>query len=154
MRCCADIRGMNVNFNIDKAKVFEEVAKSTAYVGALNDAYEKIATVDANEEILGSFAETAVNDILCVLGAYRPVADGLSIEAEMPDGYDASKTVIITRLMFEYIVSVVIWKWLYLMFPEKAVMWEQKATEAMQRMKSNINTATGARFGRRPMRPF
>lgn len=145
---------MKVNFNIDRAKVFEEVAKSTAYVGALNDAYEKIATVDANEEILGPFAETAVNDILCVLGAYRPVTSGLSIEVDMPQEYDTAKTEIITRLIFEYIVSVVIWKWLYLMFPEKAVMWEQKAAETMLRMKSNINTATGARFGRRPMRPF
>jgi hypothetical protein len=145
---------MKVNFNIDKAKVFEEVAKSTAYVGALNDAYEKVSTVDANEEILSSFAEVAINDILCALGAYNPVADGLSIEVEMPQEYDTAKSEIITRLIFEYIVSVVIWKWLYLMFPEKAVMWEQKAAEAMQRMKSNINTATGARLGRRPMRPF
>ena len=154
MRCCADIRGMKVKFTINKEKVFEEVAKTTAYVGALNDAYEKVSTVDANEEILSSFAEVAMNDILCAQCAYNPVADGLSIEVDMPQEYDTAKSEIITRLIFEYIVSVVIWKWLYLMFPEKAVMWEQKATEAMQRMKSNINTATGERFGRRPMRPF
>ena len=42
MYCCADIRGMKVKFTINKEKVFEEVAKTTAYVGALNDAYEKL----------------------------------------------------------------------------------------------------------------
>lgn len=50
---------MKVMFTINKEKVFEEVAKTTAYVGALNDAYEKVSTVDANEEILSSFAEVA-----------------------------------------------------------------------------------------------
>lgn len=143
---------MKVNFNIDKAKVYEEVAKSTAYVGALNDAYEKVSTVDANEEILSSFAEVAINDILCALGAYKPVANELSIEVEMPQEYDTTKTEIITRLIFEYIVSVVVWKWLFLVFPEKAIMWEQKAEVAMRKIKTNIN-ARGVRV-RRPAYPF
>lgn len=154
MRCCADIRGMKVMFTINKEKVFEEVAKTTAYVGALNDAYEKVSTVDANEEILSSFAEVAINDILCALGAYNPVVSGLSIEVDMPQEYDTAKSEIITRLIFEYIVSVVIWKWLYLMFPEKAVMWEQKAVTALQKIKSYVNSAAKTRFLRRPMRPF
>lgn len=143
---------MKVNFNIDKAKVYEEVAKSTAYVGALNDAYEKISTVDANEEILSSFAEVAMNDILCALGAYKPVANELSIEVEMPETFDTTKKEIITRLILEYIVSVIIWKWLYLVFPEKAVMWEQKAEVAMRKMKININARSG--HVRRPAYPF
>lgn len=143
---------MKVNFNIDKAKVYKEVAKSTAYVGALNDAYEKVSTVDANEEILSSFAEVAINDILCALGAYKPVANELSIEVEMPQEYDTTKTEIITRLIFEYIVSVIIWKWLYLVFPEKAIMWEQKAEVAMRKIKTNINARSGR--VRRPAYPF
>ena len=146
------IRGMKVNFNIEKAKVYEEVAKSTAYVGALNDAYEKISTVDANEEILSSFAEVAMNDILCALGAYKPVSNELSIEVEMPETFDTTKTEIITRLIFEYIVSVVIWKWLFLVFPEKAIMWEQKAEVAMRKMKTNINARSGR--VKRPAFPF
>jgi hypothetical protein len=121
-------------------------------VGALNDAYEKISTVDANEEILSSFAEVAMNDILCALGAYKPVANELSIEVEMPQEYDTTKTEIITRLIFEYIVSVVIWKWLFLVFPEKAIMWEQKAEVAMRKIKTNINARSGR--VRRPTYPF
>lgn len=143
---------MKITFVISKDKVLEEVAKSTAYVGVAVDAHEKIATVDANEEILGSFIEVACNDLLLAFGAYAPKVEGLQFELSMPDGFDTDKATILERLVFEYIVSVVIWKWLFLYLPEKAVMWEQRAEDVKTRIKSTLNSRS--KVLRRVMRPF
>ena len=141
---------MKITFGISKDKVLEEVAKSTAYVGVAVDAHEKIATVDANEEILASFIEVACNDLLLAFGAYAPKVEGLQFELTIPEGFDKATT--LERLVFEYIVSVVIWKWLFLHLPEKSVMWEQRASDLKTRIKSTINSR--GEVLRRVMRPF
>lgn len=143
---------MKIEFAISREKVLEEVAKSTAYVGIAVDAHEKIATVDANEEILGSFIEVACNDLLLVFGAYAPKVEGLCFELTMPESFDADKVTVLERLVCEYIVSVVIWKWLFLFFPDKAIMWEQRADDIKVRIKSTVNSRGKAL--RRVMRPF
>ena len=143
---------MTIEFIIPKDRVLEEVAKSTAYVGVAVDAHEKIATVDANEEILGSFIEVACHDLLLAFGAYDPKVEELAFELTMPDGFDGARAVVLERLVFEYIVSAVIWRWLFMFFPEKAVMWEQRATEVMTRIKSTVNSRS--RVLRRVQRPF
>lgn len=143
---------MKIEFTISKDRVLEEVAKSTAYVGVAVDAHEKIATVDANEEILASFIEVACNDLLLAFGAYAPKVEELNFELSMPDGFDGGRVAVLERLVFEYVVSVVIWKWLFMFLPEKAIMWEQRATEVMTRIKSTANSRS--KVLRRTQRPF
>lgn len=143
---------MIISFSISREKVLEEVAKSTAYVGVAVDAYEKVATVDANEEILDSFIEVACNDLLLAFGAYEPSIESLHFTLTVPESFDTGKAKTLERLVLEYIVSVLVWKWLYLMIPEKAVMWEQRAVETLSRIKSTMNVRT--KVLRRKMSPF
>lgn len=138
---------------IDKDKVFLEVAKSTAYVGAATGEMERVATVDENEEMLLSFLESAYNELLCILAAYdAQIKDGTVLTMEVPGNFDMAKKGVVERLVFEFVVSTVIWKWLYLVMPEKAVMWEQKTEDLKKRIAGNMNARTG--YIRRKQSPF
>lgn len=144
---------MRIQFIIDREKIFEEVAKSTAYVGVATDMYEKVATVDENEEMLNSFLESACNELLCILGAFNSrIEEPLTFVVDMPESYNKDKNEIITRLIFEYIICTIVWKWLFLMLPEKAIMWEQKIDFIKSKLTSNMNARVG--IIRRKQSPF
>lgn len=144
---------MRTEFTIDRDEIFLEVAKSTAYVGVATDTYDKVATVDENEEMLNAFLESACNEILCILGAFNPqIEEPLTFVVDMPGTYDTYKTELITRLIFEYIVCTIIWRWLFLTLPEKAIMWSEKIGFIAGKLKNCINARTG--IIRRKQSPF
>lgn len=150
---------MKITFCIDKERVFDEVAKTTAYVGTMADAYELISTVDANKDILTSFMESACNELMCALGAYNAMADSgdeeedaMVVTAEVPKSFDMNKRVVITRLMHEYLTCALIWKWLYMSLPEKGAAWEMKMTEVKGKIVSYMNARTA--WVKKKMQPF
>lgn len=143
---------MNVAFKIDKEGVYNEVAKTTAYIGAKNDVFEKVATEKENEELLESFIESACNDIVNLLAAYKAKIEGGDFELSIPEAQE-DKMQIIERLVFDYMVCSVIWRWLYITMPEKAEMWAAK-TEDLRIKIRTIVAVGGINKVKRKCKPF
>ena len=150
---------MKMYFSIEKKVVFDEVAKNTAYIGAMNDAYEKVSTVEANADILQSFLVSACNEVACAAAAFAPVADcgevedeWISVNVTLPDTFDTNKRLIITNLLQEFFVAGVLWRWLLLAVPEMAPVWEMKTKDIIQKVVRGLNARTTR--VKKPMRPF
>lgn len=63
---------------ITRKSILDEVAKSTAYLGAKRDDYERLSTTDANDEILIRFWREAVAETAVEMG---PAAEFTLIES-------------------------------------------------------------------------
>lgn len=161
---------IEVQLTIDKAQVYQEVAKTAEYVATKmgdNLAYERISIVDENEEMLERILNTAYAVCVEMLYPYTKeeipkgqvdLDDILHAPEEyvinlcLPDSFSLSTVNLLNKLIHEYLIYSVLSHWMSIANPSSVENWEVKR----QAVKRKIQTCLMSRRVpiRRKLKPF
>lgn len=145
---------ITVNIQVSKARVFDEVQKTTEYIGhkAVSDqdpgAYERIAAIDANCEQLDRYWMEACGDVATWLDHWTVsiTSQVLSHHPEMDAAHDFKATLAmptnwpsqyvntVREKVMSYLVNSIVTKWLLLTMPSQAEAYAALATGASQQI--------------------
>ena len=146
-----------ITIHIDKAQVWDEVAKTASYTGdkMIGDetAYERIMLTDEDAKMLQRFWEEVVsiaNDQLkeMLLGSSE-VADDYKVELEVSRAYDLNLTQSVVASLRSYFISAIVSKWY--MFANKGEA-ETYATEATAMLLDAVRKLYSRKRPQRPIR--
>ena len=152
---------MEININVNKISVYDEVAKTTSYIGAKmgqEGAYQRIFTTDEDRTMLERFwVETAATATEMLKeyavmvnqnesGAYD-LENDYDVTLEMPSNYDNTQTSGINNSMYNYFVASILTKWFKIVNKEEAEAYAIDATAMLNDVKSKLYNRT------RPKRP-
>lgn len=117
----------NIELKINKASVYDEVAKTTSYTGVKmqgdESAYDRIFTTDADREMLERFWVEACNGAteqfkpFLVSVTDQPMSHGVELEKdyevnlELSSSFDESLKGSIETSLFSYFVAMIVSKW-------------------------------------------
>ena len=117
----------NIELKINKARVYDEVAKTTSYTGVKmqddKSAYKRIFTTDADREMLERFWVEACNGAteqfkpFLVSVTDQPMSHGVELEKdyevklELSNSFDESLKCSIETSLFSYFVALIVSKW-------------------------------------------
>lgn len=118
---------IEVTLTVNKAQVYDEVAKTTSYTGVKmqgdESAYDRIFTTDDDRMMLERFwveaCNAATEQFKPFLKSVNEQVEGLSVdlsrnyevELELSSSYDASLTGSIKTSLFSFFVSLIVSKW-------------------------------------------
>ena len=146
---------INQNIQISKARVMDEVAKATAYIGqkAVSqqdpDAYERIATTDANREELDRYwmeACTAASLLLDhwltdqtsqVLSHHPEIgtAHDYNVTLGMPTNWNFAYLPSVQEVLMSYLVNSIVAAWLLITLPTQAAAYAALADGAKKQIQ-------------------
>ena len=151
---------MNITIHINKAQAFDEVAKTTAYVGAHLDlkvmAYERVAVTDGDREMLERYWREACASVTTLLRPFltsvspqpRPHATDISADADyvatlaMSDRYDTQQTDSLNADLFSFAVNSIVSKWFMIANKEESAGYMAAAQGAMENAKIKLHHKT------------
>ena len=125
---------MEININVNKISVYDEVAKTTSYIGAKmgqEGAYQRIFTTDEDRTMLERFwVETAATATEMLKeyavmvnqnesGAYD-LENDYDVTLDMPSNYDNTQTSSINNSMYNFFVASILTKWFKIVNKEEA----------------------------------
>ena len=136
----------NVIIFIEKEKIFSEVSINTAYTGCKGednpDFYNKVATVDADKELLSHFFFEIcgkISELLKDLIQSSVLTDaGLSLTLLLSNSYDDSLTDSLTRDLISATVAGVCARWLELSAPQRRKEYETRAEKLLNSALSKL----------------
>jgi hypothetical protein len=118
---------IEIELHINKANVYDEVAKTTSYTGAKmvedDKAYDRIFTTDADRQMLERFWLEACNGAteqfkpFLVSVSNQQVSHGVELSAdyivtlEVSNSYDTTLTQSIETSLYSYFVMYIVSKW-------------------------------------------
>jgi hypothetical protein len=118
----------NITLTVNKAYVYDEVAKTTAYAGAKMmaedaTAYERIFTTDEDRLLLERFWVETCNIVTNQLKPFinsvesQPISHGVdlmrnyNVELELSSSFDDNLTEAISTSLFSFFVASIVSKW-------------------------------------------
>lgn len=112
---------MNVEITINKADIYEQIAKITAYVGANSvgasgdTLYERVFTTQHDQELLEEYFAEACGRIALVVKRFliclnQTDAD-YTIKLDLPSNYIADYNQSITENAVKYVINYIIAQW-------------------------------------------
>lgn len=145
---------ITVNIQVSKARVFDEVLKTTEYIGhkAVSDqdrgAYERIAAIDANREQLDRYWMEACGDVAMLLDhwtvsitsqvlSHHPEMDAahdFRVTLAMPTNWPNQYVNTVREKVMSYLANSIVTKWLLLAMPTQAEAYAALATGASQQI--------------------
>jgi len=160
---------ITVNIQVSKSRVFDEVQKTTEYIGhkSVSDqdpgAYERIAAIDANREQLDRYWMEACGDAAMLLDhwtasitsqvlTHHPELDAshdFKVVLAMPTNWPNQYANTVREKVMSYLVNSIVTKWLLLVAPSQAEAYAALATGASQQ----ISLLMLARMRPRPRKP-
>lgn len=133
---------------ISKSSVYEEVAKTTAYIGAkskLEDgktAFDQIFVTDADLSMIERFYRESVDTLKNVLKRFisgiNDEDDGLTLTLEMPDRFDENMGNSINSSSTSFLVDSIIGKWCEITANEKVKEYTDNAMALLQDIKDKV----------------
>ncbi len=108
-----------VTITINKDDVFEEVAKTTAYIGAkkiegAGAAYDRIFTTDSDKGMIGRFWNESTDVVTNLLQRFivSVSSNGVySVTLSMSSRYDTNLNGSVSSAMFSFFVNNIVAKW-------------------------------------------
>ena len=160
---------ITVNIQVSKARVFDEVQKTTEYIASKAvtaedpGAYERIAAIDANREQLDRYWMEACGDVAMLLDhwtasitsqvlTHHPELDAshdFKATLAMPTNWPNQYASTVREKVMSYLVNSIVTKWLLLTAPSQAEAYAALATGASQQ----ISLLMLARTRPRPRKP-
>ena len=140
--CGIKSSSMDITIGIKKADIYEEVTKTTSYMGAKSDAdgaYDKVRTVDGDGDMLDRFWDEACSALTAVMKEFvtaiskqvSAANDGINYTLTLPANWDGivddGKSEELTNDSSSYLVNYIVGKWLQFIQREEA---EKYLTEA------------------------
>lgn len=135
----------NVSFTISKAKVYNEVSKTTSYGGKKKQddgsAYERIRTTTEDEELLERFWQEACGMVTSIvkpfLGSVNDDAD-FTLTLGLPARYDTNLNPMLKDTAFSFMVNMIIAKWYGIANKDEAQKYTDMASALADKIKSVI----------------
>lgn len=155
----------NVTLEVNKSYVYDEVAKTTAYVGSKMlvedaNAYDRIFTTDEDRLLLERFwvetcnvATNQFKPFLVSLGS-QPISHGVSlannyvVELELSSSFDTNLQEPISTSLFSFFVSSIVGKWFSFTNKPEANSYIEGAVSIMEDIMRKMY------FKRKPIRKF
>lgn len=145
---------IEIEFEIDKKNVYEEVAKTTSYTGAKMDderAYDRIFTTDEDQTMLerfwGECRNTICNSLKKILACEDEINGVYKLTLELSNSFDESLVGSMERSLFSFFVMSITSKWYTFTNKQEATGY---ATEAATYMEDVMRKAF---FKKKPVRP-
>lgn len=140
-----------IQFIINKLKVYDEVAKTTSYIGSRMEegAYLRIFTTDEDRTMLERFwiesADTAneqlkryIMDVNDNESGEYDLANDYQVTLEVSSRYDTAFTNSISNSLFNYFVNNILCKWFFITNKEEASAYATNATAMMDDVKRKL----------------
>lgn len=145
---------ITVNIQVSKARVFDEVQKTTEYIASKavtaedSGAYERIAAIDANREQLDRYWMEACGDVAMMLDhwtvsitsqvlSHHPELDAahdFKVTLAMPTNWPNQYVNAVREKVMSYLVNSIVTKWLLMVMPSQAEAYAALATGASQQI--------------------
>lgn len=129
---------VNLSISITKSSIYEEVAKTTAYIGGKSlDAngkslYDQVFVTDADKEMLEGFWDDAINDVSIALDSVLATETSVSGEEEVfglrvSSLFKGSLVKTLETTAFSYVVNKIVAEWCLVVSKDKAEDYLSKA---------------------------
>lgn len=137
----------HITATVNKASVFNEVAKITSYIGAKSidekeNAYDKIFTTDEDRYLIENYWQEASSLITLSISRYiekvtehlpgREVnflTDNFEVTIKVTDRFDDSQEPVFKSQLFHYFVNMLVGKWLELSDMQRSQVYLKKAED-------------------------
>lgn len=162
-------KDITATIEIDKKKIFDEIAKKTSYIGAKSKDdkdYDRIFVSDENEEFFETtfnLAHSECKEFLFAFTKEEVIPDGnkdkpqqlfpnYNITLSLPKHFSHTTITLLTNLINEYITCRLLSEWIMIVKPENHSYWIERYLST----KQQISTALMARTQplKRTLRPF
>ena len=125
----------DIRISINKDEVYEEVAKTTAYIGGKNlDAngkslYDQVFVTDADRDMLEGYWNAAISDVSVALDSILAFENSDSGEEEtfglrVSNLFKESLTKTLKSSIFSYVVNKIVTGWCSVVAPDKVEYYE------------------------------
>ena len=127
-----------LTIEIPKETVFEEVARTTAYLGAKGalaaasgEIYDRVATDEADSPLLGAYLDEAVASLVQRLKgmvmALNVTPERVRVTFALSGSYDDAMTPVVEQGFTAYLTAAVTADWLRMADPAKEARWREEA---------------------------
>ncbi|MBP5545714.1 MAG: hypothetical protein J6X59_00320 [Bacteroidales bacterium] len=147
---------MSITLTIQKSNVFKEVAQTTEYTGAKmvgdDGAYERISTVDENQDVLGRFWDEARAEVakafVRLLSSEGESGGNYNLTLDVSPSFDNTLTSSMQLGLFSYFVQSITAKWYVFTNKQEAAAFAQRAEALLDEVRQK------AFFKKKPTRPY
>lgn len=144
-----------ITFTVNKANVYNEVAKTTSYAGkklmdADEQAYKRIFATDEDEEMLESFWLEACNAVTDEMKPFLntvsqlqeshgvDLAENFVLTLDLSSAFDTTLTQSINTSLFRFFVAYIVSKWFRLSNKPEAESYGADATAMMEDVSKKV----------------
>lgn len=127
----------DLTISIKKSDVYEEVAKTTAYIGAKNkledgkSAFDQVFVTDADLTMIERFFNESLDALRNVLKRFISGGSGvdgtITWQLEMPSRFDDNLLSTINSSANSFLVNSIIWKWCEITANDKVKVYADNA---------------------------
>lgn len=143
----------NLSISITKSSIYEEVAKTTAYLGAKNklddgkSAFDQIFVTDADLAMIERFYNESKDALLNLLKRFMPTigssTDGnINWTLSMPSRFDTNMSDSITSSATSFIVNSIVAKWCEITANDKVKEYADNASALLLDIKDKVFNKT------------
>lgn len=145
---------INVSYSIDKSKVYDDVAKLTAYVGAKKTddvSYDIVSTTEENEEMLERFWKESIETLTNALKRFNITSNEsgniCTIQLQLSDSYNTLLTNTIQEGLESYLINNIASKWFKITSKDDVTQYATEAGISLDGLMSKI-------LYKKPIRPI
>lgn len=141
---------MNISILINKANVYDEVAKTTSYDGDKKGNYDKVFTTDDDRLMLERFWVEASNEVIDAIknfivsvssqesGRAVDLKNNFTAVLDMPPSFDVNLTGGLNTSLFSFFVNAITGKWMAFTNQENGTNYTQLAIVSMDDAQSKL----------------
>ena len=138
----------DLTISIKKSDVYEEVAKTTAYIGAKNkledgkSAFDQVFVTDADLAMIERFYNESVDTLMNLLKRFVAELNSengnINWKLSMSDRFDSNLETSITRSATSFLVNSIIGKWCEITAPDKVKEYADNAAALLNDIKDKV----------------
>lgn len=139
---------VDLTISIKKSDVYEEVAKTTAYIGAKNkledgkSAFDQVFVTDADLAMIERFYNESVDILMNLLKRFVAELNSengnINWKLSMSDRFDSNLGTSITRSATSFLVNSIIGKWCEITAPDKVKVYADNAAALLTDIKDKV----------------
>lgn len=138
----------DLTISIKKSDVYEEVAKTTAYIGAKNkledgkSAFDQVFVTDADLAMIERFYNESVDILINLMKRFVAELNSengnINWKLSMSDRFDSNLGTYITRSATSFLVNSIIGKWCEITAPDKVKVYADNAAALLTDINDKV----------------
>lgn len=140
---------MDITLSIKKIDVYDEVAKTTSYVGlkqidADEKMYERVFTTDADRDLLERFWKEACSAVtdefkqFIVSSPLKTEEDAFTVDMSMPSSFDINLVSSVEQSLCTFFINTITAKWFSISSKTDAEHYQQEAIASGDEVRRKI----------------